>query len=116
MPTDFEELKRKLLQSDEEYRQLATKHHDLDEKLHTYADPQLPHRTRASRRSHPQKTKAAPERPDGKILRRHGTGPDAGRPRAVDDSVDKIQGQARSAMRAPHWPFHFSGRIDFERP
>ncbi len=24
MPTDFEELKRKLLQSDEEYRQLAT--------------------------------------------------------------------------------------------
>ena len=37
MPTDFEELKRSLLQTDEEYRQLATKHHDLDEKLHTYA-------------------------------------------------------------------------------
>ena len=37
MPTDFEELKRQLLQSDEEFRQLATKHHDLDEKLHTYA-------------------------------------------------------------------------------
>jgi uncharacterized protein YdcH (DUF465 family) len=34
MPTDFEELKRKLLQSDEEYRQLATLHHDLDEKIH----------------------------------------------------------------------------------
>ena len=34
MPTDFEELKRTLLQSDEEYRQLATKHHDLDEKIH----------------------------------------------------------------------------------
>jgi uncharacterized protein YdcH (DUF465 family) len=34
MPTDFEELKRKLLQSDEEYRQLATQHHDLDEKIH----------------------------------------------------------------------------------
>jgi uncharacterized protein YdcH (DUF465 family) len=32
--TDFEELKRKLLQSDEEYRQLATQHHDLDEKIH----------------------------------------------------------------------------------
>ena len=38
MPTDFEELKRKLLQTDEEFRQLATKHHDLDEKLHAYAD------------------------------------------------------------------------------
>ena len=34
MPTDFEELKRTLLQSDEEYRQLATQHHDLDEKIH----------------------------------------------------------------------------------
>jgi uncharacterized protein len=34
MPTDFEELRRKLLQTDEEYRRLATQHHDLDEKLH----------------------------------------------------------------------------------
>ncbi len=34
MPNDFEELKRQLLQSDEEYRQLATRHHDLDEKIH----------------------------------------------------------------------------------
>ena len=34
MPTDFEELKRQLLQSDEEFRQLATQHHDLDEKIH----------------------------------------------------------------------------------
>ena len=34
MPTDFDELRRQLLQNDEEYRQLATLHHDLDEKLH----------------------------------------------------------------------------------
>ncbi len=34
MPTDFEELRRRLLQSDEEYRQLASQHHDLDEKIH----------------------------------------------------------------------------------
>jgi uncharacterized protein len=33
MPTDFEELKRKLLQTDEEFRQLVTQHHDLDEKI-----------------------------------------------------------------------------------
>mgnify|MGYP003405525982 CR=1 FL=1 len=39
MPTDFEELKRKLLQSDEEYRQLATQHHDLDEKIHDLKRP-----------------------------------------------------------------------------
>ena len=38
MPTDFEELKRKLLQTDEEFRQLATTHHDLDERLHGYAE------------------------------------------------------------------------------
>ena len=37
MPTDFDELKRQLLQSDEEYRQLATQHHDLDEQLHSLA-------------------------------------------------------------------------------
>ena len=37
MPTDFEELKRQLLQTDEEFRQLATQHHDLDEKLHNLA-------------------------------------------------------------------------------
>jgi uncharacterized protein YdcH (DUF465 family) len=37
MPTDFDELKRQLLQTDEEYRQLATQHHDLDEKLHSLA-------------------------------------------------------------------------------
>jgi len=34
MPTDFEELKQALLQTDEEFRQLATQHHDLDEKIH----------------------------------------------------------------------------------
>ena len=33
MIKDFEELKRKLLQTDEEYRQLATQHHALDEKI-----------------------------------------------------------------------------------
>ena len=33
MPTDFEELKRKLLQTDEEYRKLATQHQVLDEKI-----------------------------------------------------------------------------------
>jgi uncharacterized protein len=37
MPTDFEELKRELLQTNEEYRQLATQHHDLDEKIHHLA-------------------------------------------------------------------------------
>lgn len=34
MPTDFEELKRQLVQTDEEFRALATEHHNLDEKLH----------------------------------------------------------------------------------
>jgi uncharacterized protein len=38
MPNDFEELKRQLLQIDEEYRQLATRHHDLDEQIHSLTD------------------------------------------------------------------------------
>ena len=37
MPADFEELKRKLLQSDEEYRQLASQHQHLDEQIHDMA-------------------------------------------------------------------------------
>ena len=37
MPTDFEELKRQLLQTHEEFRQLATQHHDLDERIHNLA-------------------------------------------------------------------------------
>ena len=37
MPTDFEELKRQLLQTDEEFRQLASQQNDLDEKLHNLA-------------------------------------------------------------------------------
>ena len=37
MPTDVEEVKAKLLQNDEEFQQLATKHHDLDARLHGYA-------------------------------------------------------------------------------
>ena len=38
MPTDFEELKNRLLQTDSEFQQLATQHHDLDERLHHYAE------------------------------------------------------------------------------
>ena len=38
MPNDFEELKRQLLQSDEEYRQLASQHHALDEQIHNLSD------------------------------------------------------------------------------
>jgi uncharacterized protein YdcH (DUF465 family) len=37
MPTDFEELKKRLLKSDDLFRQLATQHHDLDEKIHDLA-------------------------------------------------------------------------------
>jgi uncharacterized protein YdcH (DUF465 family) len=40
MPTDLEELKRQLLQTDEHYRQLATLHHDLDEQVHNLATRQ----------------------------------------------------------------------------
>ncbi|HYT73969.1 MAG TPA: DUF465 domain-containing protein [Vicinamibacterales bacterium] len=41
MPTDFDEMKRKLLESDDEFRQLATLHHDLDERIHNLAARQF---------------------------------------------------------------------------
>jgi hypothetical protein len=34
MTTDFEELKQHLLQSSDEFRQLATEHHSLDDRIH----------------------------------------------------------------------------------
>ena len=37
MPTDFEEMKHQLLKSNDEFRQLATQHHDLDERIHNLA-------------------------------------------------------------------------------
>jgi uncharacterized protein len=40
MPTEFEELKRQLLQSNDEFRQLATEHHNLDERIHNLATRQ----------------------------------------------------------------------------
>ena len=40
MPTDFEEMKKQLLESNDEFRQLATQHHDLDERIHSLATRQ----------------------------------------------------------------------------
>ena len=37
MPTDFEEMKKMLLESNDEFRQLATEHHHLDERIHNLA-------------------------------------------------------------------------------
>jgi uncharacterized protein YdcH (DUF465 family) len=37
MPTDFEEMKKELLASNDEFRQLATQHHNLDERIHDLA-------------------------------------------------------------------------------
>ena len=65
MPTDFEEMKQQLLQSNDEFRQLATQHHDLDERIHNFADRALPLRTRTNRRSHPEEKETPAEGPDG---------------------------------------------------
>jgi uncharacterized protein YdcH (DUF465 family) len=37
MPTDLDEMKNQLLESNDEFRQLATQHHDLDERIHNLA-------------------------------------------------------------------------------
>jgi len=37
MPTDFDELKHQMLESNDEFRQLATLHHNLDEQIHALA-------------------------------------------------------------------------------
>jgi uncharacterized protein len=40
MPTDFEEMKKQLLESNDEFRQLANLHHALDERIHNLATRQ----------------------------------------------------------------------------
>jgi len=37
MPTDFEAMKQQLLDSNEQFRTLASQHHDLDERIHNLA-------------------------------------------------------------------------------
>ena len=37
MPTDLDAMKQQLLESNDEFRQLATQHHDLDERIHNLA-------------------------------------------------------------------------------
>ena len=40
MPTDLDAMKQQLLESNDEFRQLAIQHHDLDERIHTLATRQ----------------------------------------------------------------------------
>ena len=75
MPTDFEELKRSLLQNDEEYRQLANKHHDLDEKLHTYSSRHYLTEPEQVEEITLKKQKLHLKDRMESILRRHGTEP-----------------------------------------
>ena len=79
MPTDFEELKQKLLQTDETFRQLATQHHELDERIHSLASrhylsqpEQLEEVTLKKRKLHLKDQMES-------ILRRHTTAPQAAR-------------------------------------
>lgn len=81
MPIDFETLKRELLQTDDEYRQLATLHHDLDERIHSLttrnflSEPELVEEVRLKK--HKLQLKDQME----SILRRHTT--DGGTPHAA---------------------------------
>jgi uncharacterized protein YdcH (DUF465 family) len=77
MPTDFEELKRKLLQIDEEFRQLATKHHDLDERLHNYAERQYLTEPEQVEEVTLKKQKLQLKDQMESILRRYGGSPEA---------------------------------------
>lgn len=81
MPKDFEALKRELLQTDDEYRQLATLHHDLDERIHDLttrnflSEPEQVEEVRLKK--HKLQLKDQME----SILRRHNT--DGGAPHAA---------------------------------
>ena len=65
MPTDFEEMKKQLLASNDEFRQLATQHHDLDERIHNLAIRQYLSEPEQLEEVTLKKTKAPAEGSDG---------------------------------------------------
>ena len=116
MPTDFEELKRELLQSDEEFRQLATKHHDLDEKIHNYADRHYLTEPEQLEEVTLKKQKLQLKDQMESILRTYGS-PQQALPRGADAS-DTIQGQdgRRRRSQRTRLAFVFSGHSHARRP
>ena len=81
MPKDFEELKRELLQSDDEYRQLATRHHDLDEQIHSLTARHYLSEPEQIEEVRLKKVKLQLKDQMENILRRHST--DGGAPHAA---------------------------------
>ena len=77
MPTDFEEMKQQLLASNDEFRQLATQHHDLDERIHNLATRQYLSEPEQLEEVTLKKKQAAAEGPDGE----HAAAPSRVRPR-----------------------------------
>jgi uncharacterized protein YdcH (DUF465 family) len=80
MPTDFEELKRKLLQTDEEFRQLASKHHDLDQKIHNLSSRHYLSQPEQLEEVKLKKRKLQLKDQMENILRRHSMAADAAQP------------------------------------
>ncbi len=77
MPTDFEELKRQLLQTDDEFRQLAVQHHDLDEKIHSLTSRHYLSEPEQLEESTLKKRKLHVKDQMELILRRHSSGSSA---------------------------------------
>jgi uncharacterized protein YdcH (DUF465 family) len=75
MPTDFEELKRKLLQTDEEFRQLASQHHALDQQIHSLASRHYLSEPEQIQETTLKKRKLQLKDQMEIILRRHSVGP-----------------------------------------
>ena len=77
MPTDFEEMKKKLLESNDEFRQLATQHHQLDERIHNLAHRQYLSEPEQLEESKLKKRKLQLKDQMEMILRRHSHGSNA---------------------------------------
>ena len=94
---EAQDLKHLLLETNEEYRQLAAKHHELDDRLHELSSKHYLSRLRASRRSHPEETQTPAQRPDGGRSRGR-TGRHLPRHRDLDCSL-AIRSRLQSPLR-----------------
>jgi hypothetical protein len=63
--SEQQDLKDLVMQTDEEYHQLATQHHELDDRLHQLTDKPYLSRTRTARRGQPEEAEAPAQGPHG---------------------------------------------------
>ena len=94
-------LRRQLLQTDEEFRALSERHHELDTRLHQLAERSHLDDNEQVEEVHPEEAQAAVERPDGGHPAPAGHGAEDGVGDRTDQPVSRVAALASSTRHEP---------------